>query len=56
MAIIEAEAEKWSWTPEELKAMQMEELLFNLARITLRMGEITDPSAVRSLRGSSSLN
>lgn len=54
MAIAETEAaERWSWTPEELKAMPMEELLFNLARVALRMAELTDRDGALVLRGSS---
>lgn len=48
--------DRWAWTPAELKAMSMEELLFNLAQIVLRIGEITDAGGVRSLRESSLLN
>lgn len=45
--------EKWEWSPEELEAMPMEELLYNLARVVLRIGDLTDRGDVLSLQESS---
>lgn len=57
VAIAEAGTEeRWAWTPEELEAMTMEDLLYNLARIVLRIGELSPSDDVRSLRGLSSQN
>ena len=53
LAIVTAStAEKWEWTTEELKDMSMEELMFNLARVVLRIGDITAPGDGLSLGGS----
>lgn len=48
--------EVWEWSPEELRAMSMEELMRNFARVALRLLRLTAEADAQALPESSGPN